>query len=84
MPWQKIKRGLKKDDSLGDGGLTWITNILKKLRQDLLFSRQSAPPFDVALTNYYVFFSSQKPKSVTAASSVTLINPGNITLRYRL
>ena len=22
MPWQKIKRGLKKDDSLGDGGLT--------------------------------------------------------------
>lgn len=55
MPWQKIKRGLKKDDSLGDGGLTWITNILKKLRQDLLFSRQSAPPFDVALTNYYVF-----------------------------
>lgn len=55
MPWQKIKRGLKKDDSLGDGGLTWITNILKKLRQDLLFTRQSAPPFDVALTNYYVF-----------------------------
>ena len=55
MPWQKIKRGLKKDDSLSDGGLTWITNILKKLRQDLLFSRQSAPPFDVALTNYYVF-----------------------------
>lgn len=55
MPWQKIKRGLKKDDSSGDGGLTWITNILKKLRQDLLFSRQSAPPFDVALTNYYVF-----------------------------
>ena len=55
MPWQKIKRGLKKDDSVGDGGLTWITNILKKLRQDLLFSRQSAPPFDVALTNYYVF-----------------------------
>lgn len=55
MPWQKIKRGLKNDDSLGDGVLTWITNILKKLRQDLLFSRQSAPPFDVALTNYYVF-----------------------------
>lgn len=55
MPWQKIKRGLKKDDSVGDGGLTWITNILKKLRQDLLFSRKSAPPFDVALTNYYVF-----------------------------
>ena len=55
MPWQKIKRGLKKDDSLGDGGLTWIANILKKLRQDLLFSRQSAPSFDVALTSYYVF-----------------------------
>ena len=31
MPWQKIKRGLKKDDSLGDGGST-DHKYLKKIK----------------------------------------------------
>lgn len=84
MPWWKIKRGLKKDDSLSDSGLTWITNIFKKIKTTSTFKSSICSSLRCCAYQLLCFFSSQKPKSVTAASSVTLINPGNITLHYRL